>query len=164
LEGLKIHFFPILPEKGVLTNTLLQCKINLVKMDMEYGFGTHLMLDCYDCPKDKLEDTGHVFNILDSLPDKIKMTKVMSPQVFKYRGKVSEDWGLSGVVLIAESHISIHTFPDEQYAFIDIFSCKEFDIDHAREELLKLFKAKRHEIRINNLCSSQIPTTASLSL
>jgi len=147
-----------------LTNSLPTCKINLVQTDLEYGLGTHLMLDCYDCSKDKLEDMEHVFQILDSLPDRIKMTKVMTPQVFKYQGRDAEDWGLSGVVLIAESHISIHTFPDTNYAFVDIFSSKEFDIDHAREELLKLFSAGRHDIRINNLCSSQIPTTANQSL
>jgi S-adenosylmethionine decarboxylase len=130
-----------------------------VRTDLEYSAGTHLMLDCYDCPKDRLEDTEHIFKILDSLPDKIRMTKVMAPQVFKYHGKNAEDWGLSGVVLIAESHISIHTFPDTNYAFVDIFSSKEFDIDHAREELLRLFSAGRHDIRINNLCSSQIPNT-----
>ena len=48
-------------------------------------------------------------------------SKIMPPYVFRYHGEVPEDWGVSGVVLIAESHISIHTFPDKGYLSLDIF-------------------------------------------
>ena len=104
--------------------------------EVQYGFGPHLMLDCYGCPREKLGDMDLIFNTLDTFPPKIGMNKIMPPYVFKYVGKVPEDWGISGVVLIAESHISIHTFPDKDHAFIDIFSCKDFDTDYARRELL----------------------------
>ena len=57
------------------------------------------------------------------------MTKMTPPQVYTYQGKQSEDWGLSGFVLIAESHISVHTFPDRGHVNVDIFSCKSFDVD-----------------------------------
>ena len=122
----------------------------MMKNNVEYGFGPHLMLDCYGCPREKLSDIDFVFNILDTFPDKIKTTKIMPPYVFKYHGKVPDDWGISGVVLIAESHISIHTFPDKQHAFIDIFSCKDFDTDYARQEMLKLFEATHHEVTLLN--------------
>ncbi|MBI5079005.1 S-adenosylmethionine decarboxylase [Candidatus Saganbacteria bacterium] len=108
------------------------------------------MLDCYGCPKEKLADMDLIFNTLDVFPQKIGMTKIMPPYVFKYVGKVPEDWGISGVVLIAESHISIHTFPDKKHAFIDIFSCKNFDTDYARQELLKIFEANQHKVTLLN--------------
>jgi S-adenosylmethionine decarboxylase len=114
--------------------------------EVNYGFGPHLMLDCYGCPREKLADMDLIFNTLDTFPAKIKMNKIMPPYVFKYVGKFPEDWGISGVVLIAESHISIHTFPDKEHAFIDIFSCKDFDTDYARKELLNLFEATHHEV------------------
>ena len=114
--------------------------------EVKYGFGPHLMLDCYGCPKDKLGDMDMIFSVLDTFPAKIGMTKIMPPYVFKYKGKVPEDWGVSGVVLIAESHISIHTFPDKEHAFIDIFSCKDFDTDFARCQLLEIFEATHHEV------------------
>ncbi|OGC23009.1 S-adenosylmethionine decarboxylase proenzyme [candidate division WOR-1 bacterium RIFOXYB2_FULL_42_35] len=113
-----------------------------------YGFGSHLMLDCYGCPKDKLADVNFIFDLLNDFPKKINTTKIMAPSVFKYQGKAAEDWGVSGVVLIAESHISVHTFPDKQHAFIDVFSCKGFDTDLAREELIKAFEATTHEVTI----------------
>lgn len=127
-------------------------KIKYVKTatEVKYGFGPHLMLDCYGCPKEKLADMDLIFKVLDDFPAKIKMTKIMPPYVFKYVGKVPEDWGVSGVVLIAESHISIHTFPDKEHAFVDIFSCKDFDTDYARKELLDIFEATHHEVILLN--------------
>jgi S-adenosylmethionine decarboxylase len=52
------------------------------------------------------------------------------------------------VVLIAESHITIHTFPDKDHAFIDIFSCKDFDTDYAVNYMINLFEAKEHEVSL----------------
>ena len=46
---------------------------------------------------------------------------------------------MSGFVLIAESHISVHTFPDRGYLNVDIFSCKPFDAELAVNELVGRF-------------------------
>ena len=121
-----------------------------MKEKVTYGFGPHLMLDCYSCNKEKLADMDLLFDTLDKFPEKIGMTKIMPPYVFKYRGTVPEDWGISGVVLIAESHITIHTFPDKDHAFVDIFSCKEFDTDYAANYMINLFEAKEHEISLSS--------------
>ena len=64
---------------------------------------------------------------------------MVPPQVYTYRGQTPGDWGVSGFVLIAESHISIHTFPDRGYVNIDIFSCKEFDADASLEDVKRTF-------------------------
>ena len=67
------------------------------------------------------------------------MTKIIEPQVYTYRGQKLEDWGVSGFVLIAESHISVHTFPERGYINIDVFSCKSFDADTAQNDLKAAF-------------------------
>ena len=108
------------------------------------------MLDLYGCPKDKLSDPSFLFNFLDSFPARIGMTKVATPYVFRYQGKNDQESGYSGVVLIAESHISIHTFPDKDHVFVDIFSCKQFDTGHVRAELIKEFGAISHEETLLN--------------
>ena len=46
---------------------------------------------------------------------------------------------MSGFVLIAESHISVHTFPRRRYINIDVFSCMEFDASKALNELRATF-------------------------
>lgn len=63
-------------------------------------------------------------------------------------GKVPEDWGVSGFVLIAESHISIHTFPERGYLSLDIFSCKDFDYTQAVAYVTEVFSIARHELNL----------------
>ena len=117
---------------------------------MNYGLGSHFLLDCYSCCPNKLKDVSFIHNLLDAFPAQIGMTKVSDPNVFKYNGKNADDWGVSGVVLIAESHISIHTFPDKDHAFIDIFSTKDFDTNAARKLLMEAFDSTHHEENILN--------------
>jgi S-adenosylmethionine decarboxylase len=114
----------------------------------EFGFGVHLMLDGYGCDRAVLEDIQSIYNFLDEYPDQMNMTKIMPPYVFRYNGAVPEDWGVSGFVLIAESHISIHTFPDKQYLSLDMFSCKPFDTDDAVETVRKHFRMQKYEKRV----------------
>ena len=100
-------------------------------------FGPHLLLEAYGSPKEKLSNVGMISDLLDVYPEKLNMHKIMPPYVFKYDGgKVKDDWGISGVVLIAESHIALHTFPEKEFFTFDIFSCKEFDIRSAVDLIL----------------------------
>lgn len=104
-------------------------------------FGPHLLLEAYGSQKEKLQDIGLICKILDIFPEKLQMTKIMPPYVFKYDGgNVKEDWGISGVVLIAESHIALHTFPEKEFFTLDIFSCKEFNVRDAVELVLDVFQ------------------------
>ena len=98
--------------------------------EYENGLGgllVHLIVDGHGGDPVKLQDLDLISRFLDEYPAAIGMTKIVAPLVYTYRGKTPEDWGVSGFVLIAESHISIHTFPDRGYVNIDIFSCKDFE-------------------------------------
>ena len=100
----------------------------------------HLIIDGYGAQKERLEDRDVLFNFLNDYPDAIGMTKITEPFIYDYDGgQKPEDWGVSGFVLIAESHISIHTFPHKGYLNIDIFSCKDFDHERAVKELTDKF-------------------------
>jgi S-adenosylmethionine decarboxylase len=114
------------------------------------GFGQHLMLDGYGCNQDLLQDIGLIYNFLDECPERIKMTKIMPPYVFRYEGIKPEDWGISGFVLIAESHISIHTFPEKGYLSLDIFSCKHFEIEDTIVYLKETFQMSKYEHNLLN--------------
>ncbi len=104
-------------------------------------FGPHLLLEAYGGNKEKLADVGLISDLLDKYPTKLEMHKIMPPYVFKYdSGTVKEDWGISGVVLIAESHIALHTFPEKGFFTFDIFSCKDFDIRSAVDIILDVFE------------------------
>lgn len=107
---------------------------------------SQLILDCYGCPKEKLADTAAVFSALGRMPGKLGMNSKANPQVFSCSGEGVENDGVSGVVMVNESHISIHTFPDKGQAFVSIFSRQEFDPDTAKQELIRLFEATQHEV------------------
>ena len=102
----------------------------------------HLIVDGYGGDVGVMEDPDALFRFLDEYPDAIGMTKITPPQVYTYAGRKPEDNGLSGFVLIAESHISVHTFPRRQYINIDVFSCMEFDASKALNELRATFSLK----------------------
>jgi S-adenosylmethionine decarboxylase len=95
----------------------------------------HLIIDGFGSNPKLLESEELIYQLLDDYPAQIGMTKVTPPYVFRYIGSKPEDWGISGFVLIAESHISIHTFPERCYVNIDVFSCKDFDSEQAIKDL-----------------------------
>jgi len=95
----------------------------------------HLIIDGFGSNRELLESEELVYQFLDDYPAQIGMTKVAPPHVFRYIGSKPQDWGISGFVLIAESHISIHTFPERDYVNIDIFSCKDFDAEQAIQDV-----------------------------
>lgn len=98
----------------------------------------HLIIDGFGGNPRILESEELIYQLLDHYPSQIGMTKIAPPYVFKYLGSKPEDWGISGFVLIAESHISIHTFPERCLINIDVFSCKDFD----SEQVIKDIQAK----------------------
>lgn len=100
-------------------------------------FGPHLMIDGYQGNQEKLGDLRLVFKLLNDLPGLVGMHKITAPYAFIYDGgQKPEDWGITGSVIIAESHICVHTFPTKGFVSFDIYSCKVFD----REIVTKYFK------------------------
>ena len=88
-------------------------------------FGEHLTIDGYGGSKDKLNDKELVFDCLNKLPEELGMHKLADPMVYFAKGNDLKDpGGWSGFVIIEESHISIHTFPEKQFVSADIYTCK----------------------------------------
>ena len=111
----------------------------------ELGFGPHLTLDLSSCDKEILADREKIHSMLDRLPTMIGMHKISDPNVVYYPGKPGsfDKGGVSGFVLIAESHITIHTFVEQAHAFVDIFSCKPFDLKKTEEFFVDNLKAEK---------------------
>ncbi len=103
-----------------------------------------------ECNSGKLSDLSYIYNILDELPGVISMHKITAPYTFIYRPRENpEEWGISGFVIIAESHISIHTFPDRNAAFVDIFSCKQFDLNKAINYVASALEARKADKKLS---------------
>jgi S-adenosylmethionine decarboxylase len=88
-------------------------------------FGIHLTLDGYGGSPERLRDPASVRFWLEDVPALLGMTKLAPPLLLEV-GKQSEKdpGGLTGVVVIAESHISVHTFPLRGFVSADVYTCQ----------------------------------------
>ena len=87
--------------------------------DRSRALGTHLLLEMNECDPMLLDDMAMVKEVLLAAAEEAGATVV--GEVFHKFSPV----GVTGIVCIAESHISIHTWPEHRYAAVDIFSCGE---------------------------------------
>ena len=96
------------------------------------------MVDGYGADLEILRDHTKLKNLLQDVPGLMGMHTISEPVVVEVGPKNRKDpGGLSGFVLIAESHFSFHTFPNRGFITLDVYTCQN-EIDH--EKLLAIFK------------------------
>ena len=90
------------------------------------------MLDGYGADPARLRDRARLTGLLDTLPALLGMHPIAPAQVVEVGpNNLKDPGGLSGFVMIAESHISFHTFPARGFVSIDLYTCRD-TIDRAR--------------------------------
>ena len=88
-------------------------------------FGIHVMMDGYAADPVLLLDSVYLKSLLYDLPVKLGMHRICEPQVVTVGPLNPKDsGGISGFVMIAESHISFHTFPNRGFVTIDLYTCQ----------------------------------------
>jgi len=108
--------------------------------------GYHLIIDALECDLGRISDTDFIYRFLDTYPAEINMTKISTPYVRRYFLNGAER--IFGFVMIAESHISVSTNITETKMDLDIYSCKEFDINKAINDSIELFGIKKGTIKV----------------
>jgi len=111
-------------------------------------FGEHLTLDGYGGNYGKLNSKELVETCLFELPEKLQMKRLSEPVVyFAPENDIKDPGGWSGFVVIAESHISIHTFPKRGFVSIDAYTCTNgLDQTFIKEYFVEKFDLKDSEI------------------
>ena len=104
----------------------------------EFYPSTHLLCDFYGC--DGLTDVDALRGYLIQAAEKSGAT-LLSCNMHGFGANA----GVTGVAMLAESHISIHTWPEMDFAAIDIFMCGAADPERAADELRRLMRPKRVE-------------------
>jgi S-adenosylmethionine decarboxylase len=104
-------------------------------------FGLHLTLDGYRGEPERLGDPEVVRAWLDELPDVLGMQKLIEPCLVEVGARNEKDpGGVTGFMLIAQSHLSIHTFPRRRFLSADIFTCQDhLDHEQVRRSLIETF-------------------------
>ncbi len=101
--------------------------------------GSHCILELYECPNHLLNDFEFISQAL------VEAVKEAKSTLLKEVTHQFEPYGITALALLAESHISVHTWPEIGYVAIDMFTCGE----HAQPEkacnyLAKAFQANKH--------------------
>ena len=105
------------------------------------ALGRHMLLELFDCDLDAINNLDAVKGALVEAARRAQATIV--DVVFHE----FNPFGISGVVVIAESHLSIHTWPEYRYAAVDIFSCGDvLQPEVAANYLVEQFGAERTSV------------------
>ena len=103
----------------------------------------HLLLELYRCDYDKLNDESFLRCTLN------RSAKLAKATVLNLISNKFEPQGVTAIALLAESHISIHTWPESNYSAADIFTCGQNMLPElASQYLIQVLKAKEHSLRI----------------
>jgi S-adenosylmethionine decarboxylase len=97
--------------------------------------GRHLLVDLWGARH--LTDIGYIEQALRDAAEAANAT-VLEVKLHQF----SDSGGVSGVAILAESHISIHTWPERDYAAIDVFMCGSCNPYHSLPTLKSAFNAK----------------------
>ncbi len=106
-----------------------------------HALGTHLLIDLKDCNPEILDNLEEVRDAMVSAAREAQATIVdVSFNEFN-------PIGISGMVIIAESHLSIHTWPEYGYAAVDIFTCgDQIEPQVAAQYLIERFRCKNASV------------------
>ena len=110
-----------------------------IERDGERFAGVHLLADLWDAIN--LEDPGLIDTALREAAITAGATILHS-----HFHHFTPNGGVSGVVVLAESHISIHTWPERKFAAVDIFMCGACDPHHAIPVLRRAFSPGRVDL------------------
>ena len=107
---------------------------------MKKSLGYQTTVDFYDCDASVINSVVFITDILEKAAN-IMQLSVVNTTIHEF-----SPIGISGVIVIKESHIAIHTWPEHNYVALDFFTCnKSFDLDEGIQWIQQQFKAERLE-------------------
>ncbi|WP_282775333.1 adenosylmethionine decarboxylase [Phaeodactylibacter xiamenensis] len=107
-----------------------------IQLPVTQALGRHVLLELYQCPAELLKAEGELEEFLKAAAELMGATVVTS------NFHQFSPYGISGVVIIQESHLTLHTWPEHRYAAVDIFTCGEIDLEAGIEYLIQAFRAE----------------------
>jgi len=106
----------------------------------------HVIGNLLECNEEILKDETKLLNIIKEAA-KISNSKLISLFSHKFEGGE----GISAIAIVAESHISIHTYPEYKFALVDVFTCgAHTEPEKAFDYISKELQAKRIYKKVEN--------------
>jgi S-adenosylmethionine decarboxylase len=94
--------------------------------------GRHLILDLYECDAEILDDYAQLQELLETA------LRMSNATILRIIGEKFKPQGVTLLALLAESHASIHTWPEIGYAAIDLYTCGDTTNTHKAAEFLRV--------------------------
>lgn len=113
---------------------------HFIHTNQEIFAGRHLIIDFWGA--EKLDDVSHMESAL-----RIAIEKSKATLLHIHLHHFSPNGGISGVAVLAESHISVHTWPEKNFAAFDVFMCGNSEPHKAVEVLKEFFKPTEHSVK-----------------
>jgi len=108
----------------------------------------HVTIDAFG-DSELLNDLHYVYRFLEQMPLDIGMKPLMPPMTLIYdKCRDDKEWGVTGFVIIAESHVSIHTYPFKKYLTMDVYSCKGFSMKEVVKLATSWFKLSNVKVNV----------------
>jgi len=112
----------------------------MVMLTMPHSVGAHVLLDLYGIPAARLDDPDHLRACLE------QAARDGGAHVIESRFSRFSPQGASGVVILAESHLAVHTWPELEFAAVDVFTCGAPSVaDGVADAVVRLLAPTRFE-------------------
>ena len=98
--------------------------------------GIHYLAEFFDCDRAKIDDAALIEKVMIDAAN-LSAATIIRPFFHQFSPQ-----GVSGVIVIAESHFAIHTWPEHGYTAVDLFSCSDFDCKAALNHIRITIGAK----------------------
>jgi len=102
--------------------------------------GKHFLAEFYDCNRDVLNDETKISGIMTEAV-RVSGSTIIRPFFHKF-----SPHGISGIIVIAESHLAVHTWPEYGFAALDIFSCHDLNYSETLKYISNNIGAGRYSI------------------
>ena len=119
-------------------------------MKKRADFGKHYLIDLRDCDPEIIKSVDPTREIV------LRAAKECGATILDDYFHQFQPIGVSGVVLIAESHISVHTWPENGFAAADIFTCGEMKPQVAIDIMREGFRAKETSMKVKIVVRGQL--------
>ena len=106
------------------------------------GLGEHYLAEFYECDSTVINDEAFIEKTMVQAIERSGAT-LINTFIHKFTPH-----GISGVIIIAESHCAIHCWPEHKYAAVDLFSCSEFDYNTALDYICEKIGAKNFTVSV----------------
>ena len=106
------------------------------------GVGYHTLFDFYHCDPEVLDDLAKLDEMM------VRAAREAGAVVIDIQSKQFEPYGVSSIVVLAESHLSLHTWPEHHFAAVDLFTCTpKIDARIAQRVLQETLVSQRLDIK-----------------